>query len=1037
MNIFRNKILVKFIAIICIFLTLINFGLPNKSYAEDDNEVWGGILITPITNLLTYISDGIISLLHKAIQKQDLAIIEISGAPSWWEQWGETALRVILIAVVVVVGIALIINTAGGAAMVLSTLAKAIIKVGARVAFVEVISINLFGTEAIGGTINFIVEKTGDWFSDNLYMPVFTLTPEEIFANKINLFDVNFFNPMDDMEIERPIVQEGKETVYDEAGSGGETWYRLDECLSSIATYGAYNGFNNTSNIYQYRNQYFDEETGTSRYDAAIAIFDIINNYLITNNRKEINFEEENAYGFAVNHEILEPQEHQKYTIFISPNVDKKWIYTIEFTFYEGDTTKERTLNIIYEGSYATIENIAVSSTAKQLRTAVASWYFILRNLALLVLMIVLIYVGIRIAIGSTAGEKAKYKERLTDWLVAVCLVFILHYIMVFSIEFVENITSLVDSIEKPVGDAMVVPLSEKQTEFVSEMGQDPETTQEALAYSALQQYGYVIDGTDEDGKPQKQLVWIADIMGKIKIKSQIVGEGTAKWVGYSLCYMILVLFTLFFSWTYLKRVVYMAFLTIIAPLVAMTYPIDKINDGRAQAFEMWLKEYIFNLLIQPLHLLLYTVLVSAAYELASTNPVYAVVAIGFMIPAEKLVRRFFGFTKAQTPGALGGAAGAALAFSGLQKIMRFGSKKGSRKDSDKNEKENDKINFSSSEGVNAKSAVASEVLGKDGKLAKTQTKAGGDGKGNAPTDQNSEGKEGSTTQIRLNKNALESGKDNVAEKTSEEYKNWLAKTGTRLKQSKLGKTTIRGARTIRAGVGAYARGLGKKMTRRVNKARPIRALARGVAGAYGATALGMAGLAIGAASGDPSKAFQYGTAGLAGGYSVGKGLAGKGMDALSVNSSEIKEAMEMTWAGDEYGKRKVEQRKEELVRDEGSISYLMQTMGVSRSEAKEILRTTGGECIDNNISDKADIAAIHKMVNDGTSIESAIAAQKFSGYLPRDLDKMGAEEREDRIRQWANEYEEEGYDDPTYLANEHMKLVEKFIKARSSLKKA
>ena len=27
-----------------------------------------------------------------------------------------------------------------------------------------------------------------------------------------------------------------------------------------------------------------------------------------------------------------------------------------------------------------------------------------------------------------------------------------------------------------------------------------------------------------------------------------------------------------------------MAFLTIIAPLVALTYPIDKMNDGKAQA---------------------------------------------------------------------------------------------------------------------------------------------------------------------------------------------------------------------------------------------------------------------------------------------------------------------------------------------------------------------------------------------------------------------------------------------------------------------
>ena len=39
-------------------------------------------------------------------------------------------------------------------------------------------------------------------------------------------------------------------------------------------------------------------------------------------------------------------------------------------------------------------------------------------------------------------------------------------------------------------------------------------------------------------------------------------------------------------------------FLTVIAPLVALSYPIDKIRDGNAQAFEMWMKEYTINLLI-------------------------------------------------------------------------------------------------------------------------------------------------------------------------------------------------------------------------------------------------------------------------------------------------------------------------------------------------------------------------------------------------------------------------------------------------------
>ena len=118
-----------------------------------------------------------------------------------------------------------------------------------------------------------------------------------------------------------------------------------------------------------------------------------------------------------------------------------------------------------------------------------------------------------------------------------------------------------------------------------------------------------------------------------------------------------------------------MAFLTIIAPLVAMTYPIDKMNDGKAQAFNAWLKEYIFTALLQPFHLIIYTVLVGSALNLATQNILYSILVIAFIGPAEKLLRKFFGFDKASTPGTLsqaGAMFGGAAAWNMLKKGVRF-----------------------------------------------------------------------------------------------------------------------------------------------------------------------------------------------------------------------------------------------------------------------------------------------------------------------------------------------------------------------------
>lgn len=49
--------------------------------------------------------------------------------------------------------------------------------------------------------------------------------------------------------------------------------------------------------------------------------------------------------------------------------------------------------------------------------------------------------------------------------------------------------------------------------------------------------------------------------------------------VGYLIIYIALVVFLAVFAFRYIKRVIYLAFLTMIAPLVALTYPLDKIRD--------------------------------------------------------------------------------------------------------------------------------------------------------------------------------------------------------------------------------------------------------------------------------------------------------------------------------------------------------------------------------------------------------------------------------------------------------------------------
>lgn len=260
-------------------------------------------------------------------------------------------------------------------------------------------------------------------------------------------------------------------------------------------------------------------------------------------------------------------------------------------------------------------------NTAVQLRGTIASWYLALRSIAVVGLLSVLIYLGIRMLMTSLAADKAKYKKMLMDWVIAICLVLVLHYIMAFALTMAETITAMVSS--------------GSQTLRVTATNIDP--------------HWWSGGGT---------LEFSSNLMSYVRFMVQ--AEDLNIKIAFFALYVMLVIYSIRFTWVYLKRVVNMAFLTLMAPMVALTYPIDKVGDGKAQAFNIWLKEYTYNALIQPVHLLLYKVLLGSAIDLAAKNPLYAVVCLGFIIAAEKLVKKMFGFDKASggTVGSLAAAAG-------------------------------------------------------------------------------------------------------------------------------------------------------------------------------------------------------------------------------------------------------------------------------------------------------------------------------------------------------------------------------------------
>lgn len=419
-------------------------------------------------------------------------------------------------------------------------------------------------------------------------------------------------------------------------------------------------------------------------------------------------------------------------------------------------------------------------------------------------------------------------------------------------------------------------------------------------------------------------VVWLTDLMGYLRLKMQF-DKLNLRYIGEIVCFIMLVVFTVIFSFTYIKRVLYMAFLTLISPFVALTYSIDKVNDGQAQGFNKWIKEYIFNLLIQPMHLLLYYILVTSAFDLAGANMVYSVAAIGFMIPAEKMLRSLFGFEKAHTPPSLVGAlAGASIASSAFNRL-RGGVQK-NLQSARKNEKENDETDnnirndrnlidnefdpiANLAEGNDNEDSTLTQDSDRELNEGQTQRRItapiGAQNQVQSANQQQPSSINSAQSPIRIAPNIPDENLANTRQlrtNTGSRYtsrqrlprrqESKLTKAGrvARVLAPKAGKLVIKGAKTLgKAYVGAQ--------------------IAAGTAIAGGAYSL--------ATSGDFGKtvqgAFAGGAAGLAG-MNMASNLALSGIDAVERNAREIRDA----WHGDdpEYEQRQRNKEIEKLIKN-------------------------------------------------------------------------------------------------------------------------
>lgn len=867
MKFYTEKTITNKIIIALVIVTLLNFICPNISSASI-----GGILFEPIKDLLLVIADGVMSIVQAMIYGTNLSVsfLTIKHKDEWQ-------------------------STASG---ILYGIATALTLIAAVVAapFTGGLSLGaIIGIAATSIGVGYVVTQvTANAIPPTFKLPIFLLTPEEMFANEVPLLDVNFFS---------------------ETRDG-----------------------------------------------------------LITD-----------ADG-------------------------NKYIETITQTG----------------------QKIKMKSTALELRPTISKWYFALRNLAIVALLSILVYIGIRILISSSADDKAKYKQRMVDWLVAMCLLFFMHYIMAFAVKMTEEIIKAVNSVNDPYyitfGDS-----DSKLKDYKYEAGSGDSEGENIFNVSdglgkTLHDNNII---TDYNGK--YIFMWPTNLMGKARIELQLEptedlteDDIETRQFGYTVIYLALVMYTILFLFRYLKRVIMLAFLTIIAPLMAMTYPLDKLQDGSAQGFNTWLKEYIFNLLIQPVHLILYTVLIGASMDLIADNIVFALAALGFILQAEKILRKFFGFEKASTV-AGGSALGGALAMQGINQMSKLlgkggkggkggksgggengnnGEKNPKLRTADKGKDTNSLINEiygSGNEQENARQVTDGQTENQGDNVPEEQTPLQAmadvydEGFGTADWDPqvsdamnreaNAESNEGNNyspeeyeqmlrdigfdeseipdvmrQQFGDNTDSEESGGDSNAIEAANQTNQTTQTTQTEGRGKRLLRSFGRGAVRGLKGVAYSAPKVARSLTRTA-----VKAILMGAGG----VAAGTAGLV----SDDFSNVFKYGAAGIGAGSIAGSGINAipDRVDSIAGNiSNGLNGLYEATHTEDESEARQNRILDKQALRDPERIRKYQEKLKVSKKEARRIMKEEAQKYREAGVTDDKLIIKAMKASEDDFGVDRA-----------------------------------------------------------------
>jgi len=235
------------------------------------------------------------------------------------------------------------------------------------------------------------------------------------------------------------------------------------------------------------------------------------------------------------------------------------------------------------------------------MRQKISGWYMAIRGVSLAVMLVLLLIVGLKLMVFTvSSADKALFKRILVDWLIGFILLFFIYYIMYAVILLNEN------------------------------------------TVNRMKSWGYELSGLSSEGDNEYDLYEYA--MSKayeIKFTSGTIGM---------IMYIMLVVYSYKFVIIYAKRYINVIVLILIGPVVCVITAFKRVLSGKSgDVLKKWIKEFLYNVLIQSLHALFYASLVGTTLRMSdetesTIGALLTLIIFAFIFKLDGIVRKIFNF---------------------------------------------------------------------------------------------------------------------------------------------------------------------------------------------------------------------------------------------------------------------------------------------------------------------------------------------------------------------------------------------------------